>query len=159
MRVPRPASLPLVPLLLASLLGACQGEESDGIEASVVSSPTITANTGAPEGMATLDFSVELQARGQPEEVTLDEVRITAQPVTDSSDTLTFSAQMMNTQGDDPVVRLDAGQTLIARVRNAGTTNDQLASWCDTPAELSVRMETADGQGATATSNATVRCS
>lgn len=122
-------------------------------------SGSLDANQGSPEGLANLDISVELQARGQPEEVTLSEVMITAQPVTESSDTLSFSAEMRNTQGDDPVVRLAKGQTLIGRVRNAGTTNAELAAWCDTPAELSVTVQTADGDSATAVSNITVRCS
>lgn len=148
----------LAPLSFFAFLLACQGEEPGGIEASVVSA-TLSANRGAPEGLANLDVSVELQARGQPEEVTLSEVMITAQPVTESSDTLGFSAEMRNTQGDDPVVRIAKGQTLIGRVRNVGTTNAELAAWCDTPAELSVTVETADGESATALSNTTVRCS
>lgn len=153
MRAHRLATLSFFALLLA-----CQGEEPGGVEASVVSS-TITATPGTPDGLANLDVSIELQGRGQPEEVTLADVMLTAQPVTDSSDTLTFSAEMRNTMGDDPVVRIAKGQTLIARVRNTGTTNAQVEAWCDTPAELSVTVETDDGESATATANVTVRCS
>lgn len=109
------------------------------------------------DGLAALDVTVELQARGQPEEVTLGEVRVTAQPVTDSSETATITAEMMNPQGDDPIVRLTKGETINVRVLNTATTNGQLGALCG-PAELSVTVETSDGEEAAATFNITVRC-
>ena len=136
----------------------CQGEESGGIEASVARA-TLDVNPGSPDGIAGLDITVELQARSQPEEVTLGEVMITAQPVTESSNTATFTAEMMNPQGDDPIVRLAEGEMITVRVLNRGTTNAELEPWCGAPAELSVTVETGDGESATATSNITVRCS
>lgn len=144
-------------LLPFALLLACQGEEPGGIEVGVARS-SLETNQGMPDGLANLDVSVELQTLGQPEEVTLGEVMITAQPVSDASDILGFSVEMKNPQGDDPVVRMSAGQSITARVLNVGTTNVELAAWCGLPAELSVTVETADGEEATATADLTVRC-
>ncbi len=148
----------LAPLLFPALLLACSGEEPGGIEASVARA-TLDVNSGMPDGIANLDVTIELQALGQPEEVTLGEVMITAQPITDSSATLAFTAEMMNPQGEDPVVRMAKGETISARVLNVGTANAELDTWCGMPAELSVTVETADGESATATESITVRCS
>lgn len=153
-----PASFPaagLACLLLA--LPGCPSEEPGGIEASVARAQ-IDVNPAQPDALATLDVTVELQTAGQPEDVELGEVTITAQPVTDDSERMTFAAEMMNPQGDDPVVRLAAGEEISVRILNMGTTNGELAAWCRLPVELAVTMETADGEDATATFNATVRC-
>lgn len=144
-------------LVLCVHLLACQGDEAGGLEVTVVRAQ-LDVNVDQPDALANLDVTVDMQGRGQPEEVELGEVIITAQPVTDSSDRLTFTASMMNPQGADPVVRLAAGQEITARVRNAGTTNVELEPWCRLPVELSVTLETADGDEATNTANMTVLC-
>jgi len=156
-------SLPLVRLdrtallLSSTLLLACQGDEPGGIEAAVAMGQ-LTVTSAQADALANLDVTVEIQAKGQPEEVSLGEVTITQQPVTDDSDQLAFTAEMMNPQGDDPVVRLAKGEEINVRVRNSGTTNADLEAWCRLPVELAVTLETADGDEATATANITVRC-
>lgn len=146
------------PLVLTTLLLACRAEEAGGVEASVVRA-TLEVNEAQPDALATLDVTLELQGRGQPEEVTLGSAIITAQPVTDSSNTLTFAAHMVNTQGGDSVVRIAKGETVVVRVLNDGTTNGELTAWCRLPVELEIVVETADGEDAAATSNVTVSCS
>lgn len=151
----RSASIAL--LLLPAFLYACQGEEPGGVEASVVRAQ-LDVNPAQPDALANLDVTVELQGRGQPEEVTLGSAMITAQPVTDSSNTLMFEAHMVNTQGADSIVRIAKGETVVVRVLNDGTTNADLESWCRLPVELEIMVETADGEEATATSSISVRC-
>ena len=85
----------LASLSLPVLLLACQGDEPGGIEASVARA-TLDMNPAAPDALANLDITVEIQARGQPEEVTLGEVMITAQPDCDMPWFLTL---------DDEIVR------------------------------------------------------
>ncbi|MCX4246062.1 hypothetical protein [Paraliomyxa miuraensis] len=147
------------PLLLCStLLLACQGDEPGGIEASVARAQ-LDVNPAQADALANLDVTVELMSRGQPEEVELGEVMITAQPVSDDSQRVMFPAELMQTQGDDAVVRMDAHEEQTVRVLNRGTTNGELAGLCGRPVELSVMFETADGEDATATYNISVRCS
>lgn len=144
-------------LLLATSLLACQGDEAGGIDATVVRAQLDVASA-QPDALANLDVTVDLQARGQPEEVELGEAIIIAQPVTDDSDRFTFAAEM-NPQSGDPVVRIEKGGESTVRVLNTGTTNGELAAWCGLPVELSVTLETSDGDEATATYNISVRCS
>lgn len=149
--------LPLASLLLPSFLSACQGDEPGGIEASV-SQAQIQVDPAAPDTNATLTLLVDLEANGQPEEVTLGSLTITKQPVTDDSDSLTFEAHMVNTMGDDSVVRLDPHDAATVRVLNDGTTNGDLAAWCRLPVELEVIVETADGEDASATADVMISC-
>lgn len=144
-------------LLLPTLLPACQGEEPGGIEAAVELAQ-IDVNPGAPDTNVSLNVTVELQARGQPEDVSLVSLAITEQPVSDASNSLTFEASLVDTETDDTIVRLEKGEARVVRVVNEGTTNGDLAAWCRLPVELEVVVETADGDEASATANATVRC-
>lgn len=150
-------SASLASLLLPFLLTACQSEELGGVEASVVRAQ-LDVNPAQADALANLDVTVELQAREQPEEVTLSRATITAQPVTDASDSLTFDAHMVNTQSADPTVRMAKGETVVVRVLNDGTTNGDLAAWCRRPVELEIVVETADGEEASTTANVSVGC-
>jgi hypothetical protein len=147
----------LASLLLPAFLSACQGDEPGGVEASV-NQALIAVNPAAPDSNANLTLTVDLQARGQPEEVTLSSLTITQQPVSDSSDSLTFEAHMVNTQGDDSVVRMDPHDMALVRVLNDGTTNGDLVDWCRLPVELEVAVETADGEEASATADVMIDC-
>src|SRR4029078_13389913 len=90
----RPVRLAAIaPLLPALVLSACKGDEPGGIEASI-NQALIQVNPAAPDSNATLTLTVELQARGQPEEIELSSLTITQQPVSDSSESLTFEAHM-----------------------------------------------------------------
>jgi hypothetical protein len=151
----RPARIAL--LLLPAFLLACQGEEPGGVEASIAR-VTLGVDPAQADALADLDVTVELQARGQAEEVTLSSATITAQPVTDDSDSLAFAAHMVNTQGADPIVRIAIHETVVVRVLNDGTTNGDLATWCRLPVELEIVVETADGEEATTTADVSVRC-
>jgi hypothetical protein len=146
-----------VALLSTTLLPACQGEEPGGIEASVELSQ-IDVNPAAPDTNASLNITVELQARGQPEDVSLVSVTITEQPVSDASRSLALEVAMVDTQTNDPVARLGKGEARVVRMINRGTTNGDLADWCRLPVQLEVVVETADDEEAVATANATVRC-
>jgi hypothetical protein len=150
--------LTVAPLLLPLVLSACQAEEPGGVEASVARAQ-LTVNPMQPDSLANLDLTVELETRGQPEEVTLASATITQQPVSDSSESLELEAHMINTQGDDSVVRIAAGTKATVRILNDGTTNGDLAAWCRLPVELEVIVETADGEQATATASVMVSCS
>lgn len=149
--------LPLASLLAILALSACQGDEPGGIEASV-SQARIEVDPAAPDTNATLTLLVDLETKGQPEEITLGSLTITRQPVTEDSDSLTFEAHMVNTMGDDSVVRLDPNGTATVRVLNDGTTNGDLAAWCRLPVELEVVVETADGEDASATADVMISC-
>jgi hypothetical protein len=144
-------------LLLPAFLFACQGDEPGGIEASV-NQALIQVDPALPDSNATLTLTVDLQARGQPEEVTLSSLTITQQPVSDSSQSLTFEAHMVNTQGDDSIVRMDPHDMALVRVLNDGTTNGDLTAWCRLPVELEVVVETADGEEASATADVMIDC-
>lgn len=143
--------------LVPALLPACQGEEPGGIEAAVELAQ-IDVNPAVPDTNASLNLTVELQARGQPEDVSLVSLTITEQPVSDASNSLTFEASLVDTETDDTVARLEKGEARVVRVANDGTTNADLAAWCRLPVEVEVVVETADGEEASATANATVRC-
>lgn len=147
----------LVPLLLPVFLSACQGEEPGGVEASVELAQ-LEVDPAQPDANARLTLTVELQARGQAEEVSLVGLTITEQPVSDSSRSLTFAASMVDTETDDSVARLAKGESRVVRVLNEGTTNGDLTAWCRLPVELEVVVETADGEEASATANAMVSC-
>jgi hypothetical protein len=115
-------------------------------------------NPAAPDSLANLNLTVNLQARGQPEDVSLVSVTITEQPVSDDSDSLVFEAHMVDTETDDSIARLETHEPRVVRVLNDGTTNADLTAWCRLPVELEVVVETADGEEASATANVTVRC-
>ena len=148
---------PIASLLLPLVLTACQGDEPGGIEASV-NQAQIQVNPAAPDSNATLTLTVDLEAKGQPEEVELSSLVITQQPVSDSSERLTFEAHMVNTQGDDSIVRLDPHDMALVRVLNDGTTNGDLTAWCRLPVELEVVVATADGEEASATAGVMIDC-
>ncbi len=156
-------TLPAVrPLLLAlclcsALLPACKGDEPGGIEAAVELAQ-LDVNPAAPDSNVSLNLTVELQARGQAEEVSLVGLTASELPLTDASGTLEFQAGMVDTETEDPVVRLDVHEARVVRVINEGTTNGELAAWCRLPVQLEVTVETADGEEASATADATVRC-
>lgn len=150
----RPA---LAALLLPFLLCACQGEEPGGIEA-LVELAQLAVDPAQPDTNARLTLTVELQARGQAEEVSLVGLTITEQPVSDGSNTLTFAASMVDTETDDSIVRLAKRESRVVRVLNDGTTNGDLTAWCRLPVELEVVVETADGEEASATANVMVSC-
>lgn len=145
-------------LLVCVLVPACQGDEAGGLDASV-NQALLTVNPAAPDSNATLTLTVDLESRGQPEKVSLSSVTITKQPVTDSSDSLTFEAHMVNTQGDDSVVRMGKHDSALVRVLNDGTTNGDLADWCRLPVELEVVVETDDSDEASATADVMISCS
>lgn len=152
----RPASI--AALLLPLALAACPSEETGGLEASVVR-VQLTVDPMRPDSLANLDLTVELRAHGRAEEAALSRATITQQPVSDSSPSLDFEAHMINTQGDDPIVRIAAGGQATVRILNDGTTNDDLAAWCRLPVRLEVVVETADGEEASAEADAMVNCS
>jgi hypothetical protein len=147
----------LAALLLPFFLSACQGEEPGGIEA-LVELAQLEVDPAQPDTNARLTLTVELQARGQAEEVSLVGLTITEQPVSDDSNMLTFAASMVDTETDDSVARLAKGESRVVRVLNEGTTNGDLAAWCRLPVELEVVVETADGEEASATANVMVSC-
>jgi hypothetical protein len=151
----RSAAIPL--LLLPALLPACQAEEPGGIEATVELAQ-LAVNPAQADAIANLNLTVELQARGQPEEVSLVSLTITEQPVTDGSNSLTFEAHMVDTETDDSIVRLETHEQRVVRVLNDGTTNGDLVDWCRLPVELEVVVETAQGEEGAATANVTVSC-
>ncbi|MEM7152589.1 MAG: hypothetical protein AAF799_07095 [Myxococcota bacterium] len=138
-------------------LGACATEEPGGIEASV-SRAELDVDPAMPEARAELDVTVEVLTRGQPEDVTLEAVVIHELPLADDSDSITFVPQLVNPQGDDPIVRLVAGEEIVLRVLNAGTTNEELSPWCNRPVQLAVTLATASGAEAEATQDISVRC-
>lgn len=146
------SSLPLASLLL---LG-CPSEEVGGVEIGIARGQ-LDANPAVPDGLATLDLTVELQAQDLATEVTLSRVTITEQPVTDASPELDLGVEMINTVDDGSVVRLAAGEMGVARVNNTGTTNAQLETWCRKPVLLTVVVDTPDGESE-ASSDITVRC-
>ncbi len=150
-------SLRLVMLLAVSASLGCSDEPPGGIEISVERAQ-LDVNSAAPDAIAELDVTVELQTRGQAEDVTLVRTTITEQPVSDASETREFAARLVNPQGDDPVVRLAAGETIVVRVLNDATLNADLVPLCTRPVELAVVLGTADDEEAMATANISVRC-
>lgn len=147
----------LASLLAILALSACQGEEAGGLDAEV-NQAQIQVDPAQADSNAMLTLTVDLSSRGQPEEVTLRGVTITKQPVSDSSDSLDLEVHMVNTQGDDSVVRLAKHDMALVRVLNDGTTNGDLASWCRLPVQLEVVVETDDGDEASATADVMIAC-
>ena len=143
--------------VLAMGLGACATEEPGGIDAAVARAE-LDVDPAMLEARAELDVTVEVQTRGQPEDVTLEAVVINELPLTDDSDSIAFVPQLVNPQGDDPVVRLVAGEEIVLRVLNAGTTNEELVDWCNRPVQLAITLATASGAEAEATQDISVRC-
>lgn len=154
---PRVRLASLVPFVLPLVLTACQGEEAGGVEASIAR-VTLGVDPAQADGLANLDLTVELETLGQPEEVTLASATLTQQPVSDSSPSIQLEAHMINTQGDDSVVRIAKRTMATVRILNDGTTNGELAAWCRLAVEVEVIVETADGEEATATADVQVGC-
>jgi hypothetical protein len=144
-------------LLLPLVLTACQGEEPGGVEASIAR-VTLGVDPAQADALADLDLTVDLQARGQPEEVTLVSATLTPQPVSDSSEALELEVHMINTQDDAEVARIAKNELAQVRILNDGTTNGDLAAWCRLPVEVEVTVETADGEEASATADVQVGC-
>ncbi len=135
----------------------CADDPPGGIEVSVERAQ-LDVTPGQPDANAELDITVEVQTRGQPEDVTLGEVTITTQPVTEDSESMTFDARLVNPQGDDPIVRLAAGEAIVVRVLNNGTLNSAIEPWCARPVQLSVSLMTAQDEQASGTASISVRC-
>jgi hypothetical protein len=136
-------------------LPAC--EEPAPALAATIGSLTIRADPALPEGLATIDLTVDLEARNGSAEVTLQRVTAFALPRDDDAG-IDVSGVLMNPQGaGDPVVRLDSGELVTVRVTNGSVTSGTIAAWCQRPAQVEVEFE---GNGLTAddSADATVLC-
>jgi len=138
-------------------LAACADEEPGGVEASVARAQ-LDVDPMRPDSLATLELTVDLQARGQAVEVRFRHLAITALPLSESSEELSLMAELVSTQGDEPVVRLQRGEMGVARMINAGTLNEELAPWCGLPVELAVVVVTDADEEVMATQDISVRC-
>ena len=143
---------------LAIALLALPGCEEPAPELSAtVRSLSFSADPAVPEGLATIDLTVDLEATNAAAEVTLQRVTAFVLPRDDDAG-VDVSGVLMNPQGaGDPVVRLDSGELVTVRVTNGGVTNGTVAAWCQRPAQVEVEFE---GNGLTAddAADATVLC-
>ncbi|MCA9651606.1 MAG: hypothetical protein KC501_16940 [Myxococcales bacterium] len=146
-----------LPCSLWLLMPACQADEVGGVDVSIARAQ-LDVSPGSPDGLATLDLTIELQARDLDEEVTLVSVEIVEQPVSEGSPRQALAVEMVNTTDEGEVLRLDGGAMGVGRINNIGTTNGQLESWCRKPVQMVVVVDTMHEGEAEASADTTVRC-
>ncbi|MEM6294958.1 MAG: hypothetical protein AAGA54_27045 [Myxococcota bacterium] len=139
--------------LLAALTGCGEDETPRDVDVTI-GTASISARTDPPDGLATLDATIEMDATVDLSGAEVLEARITALP---SGPELTFD---INVRGpmDGTTIDLPANEVVVARVTNAGTTNAELAEFCGAAVSFEVTVE-AEGIERSASRDVTVSCS
>lgn len=146
--------------LCGILLVALTGCDEPELELSATIGSLTFSGSSDPaqaEALASIDLTVDLEARNGAAEVTLEGVTAFALPRDDGAG-VRVAGVLMNPQGQgNNVVRLDRGELITVRVTNGDLTNGAVAGWCGRPAEVDVEFA-AGSKTADDTADATVLC-
>jgi len=114
----------------------------------------VSARMEPADGLAELDITAELEATVDLEGATVREVTLTVLP---DGPELEFSVSVRGPQ-DALDIDLPAGDTIVARITNAGTTNAELLPFCNVAASVNVVVEVEELERS-ASRDLTVGCS
>jgi hypothetical protein len=144
--------------LHAFVLLALGGCDDPSLELSAtIRSLTFSADPAQADALATIDLTVDLEARNASTEVTLERVTAFALPRDDGAG-VGVAGVLMNPQGQgNDVVRLESGELVTVRVTNGDVTSGAIAGWCSRPAQVEVEFAGGD-QVAEDSADATVLC-
>lgn len=106
------------------------------------------------DGLADLEATAELEATVDMTGVNVEEVVLRALP---DGPEISFAVAVRGPQ-ETATIDLTAGDTIVARISNAGTTNAQVQPFCGAAASLTVFIEV-EGLMREATRDLTVTCS
>ena len=144
-----------VALALAALLStACADDEvARDLEVSI-GTARVSARMDPPEALATLDLTADLEATVDMEGARVTDVSLRALP---DGPEIAFAITVRGPQ-DTADIDLTAGDIVVARISNAGTTNADLQPFCGMAASLTVVVEV-EGLVREAARDLTVSCS
>jgi len=135
-------------------LTACGDDETPRDLDVSLGTARVSARMEPADGLAELDITAELEATVDLEGATVREVILTVLP---DGPELEFSVSVRGPQ-DALDIDLPAGDTIVARITNAGTTNAELLPFCNLAASVTVVFEVEDLERA-ASRDLTVGCS
>ena len=127
------------PVLALGLLcfSACADDETTPDVQLSIGTASVSAATDAPEGLATIDATVEFDPNVDFEGASIVRVTLTRLPDGPTLDLDTIARGPQGTASID----LPAGQITVARVSNSETRNGDLAMLCNAAATLTVTAE------------------
>lgn len=114
----------------------------------------VSARMDPADGLAELDITAELEATVDLEDATVAAVTLTVLP---DGPELDFTVSVRGPQ-DAPGIDLPAGDIIVARITNAGTTNAELLPFCNAAATVTVIVEVEELERS-ASRDLTVGCS
>ena len=139
----------LVTLLSAT---ACGDDETPRDLEVTLGTARVSARMEPADGLAEFDITAELEATVDLEGATVAEVILTVLP---DGPELPLTVSVRGPQED---LDLPAGDTIVARINNAGTTNAELLPFCNVAATVTVVFEVEELQRS-ASRDLTVGCS
>lgn len=114
----------------------------------------VSARMEPADGLAELDVTAELEATVDLEGATVQQVTLAALP---AGPELNFAVSVRGPQ-DALDIDLPAGDTIVARITNVGTTNAELLPFCNVAATVTVVFEVEELERS-ASRDLTVGCS
>ncbi|MBV1859032.1 MAG: hypothetical protein KUG77_11525 [Nannocystaceae bacterium] len=141
---------------LATLLcvSACGDDETPRDLEVSLGTARVSARMDPADGLAELDITAELESTVDLEGATVREVILSALP---DGPQLEFAVSVRGPQ-DALDIDLSAGDTVVARVTNTGTTNAELLPFCGMAASVTVVFEVEELERS-ASRDLTVGCS
>lgn len=148
-------TLPRVAACLALLSTVACGDDGTPRDVEVsLGTARVSARMEPADGLADLEATAELEATVDMTGVVVEEVVLRALP---DGPELSFDTAVRGPQ-DTATIDLTAGDTIVARISNAGTTNAEVQPFCGSAASLTVFIEV-EGLMREATRDLTVSCS
>ena len=135
-------------------VAACGGDETPRDVDVALGTARVSARMDPADGLADLEATAEMEATVDMTGVMVQEVILRAVP---DGPELSFDIAVRGPQ-DTATIDLTAGDTIVARISNAGTTNAEVAPFCGSAASLTVLIEV-EGLMREATRDLTVTCS
>lgn len=120
----------------------------------ILGTARVAARMDPADGLAELEATAEMEATVDMTGVMVEEVVLRALP---DGPELSFAVAVRGPR-DTATIDLTAGDTVVARISNAGTTNAQVQPLCGSAASLTVLIEV-EGLMREATRDLTVTCS
>jgi hypothetical protein len=122
-----------------------------------VNSLTFNVDPAQPDVAALIDLGATVETVNKPADVELQRLTAFVLPRNDDAG-IDFDGNLMNPQGaGDPVLRLEADDTITVRVTNTTLTNGSVADWCQRPVEVEIEF-TGGGRSALGSKEVTVLC-
>jgi len=136
------------------LFVACGGDETPRDVEVELGTARVSARMDPADGLAELDVTAEMVATVDMEGLMVTDVVLRALP---DGPELDFDVVVRGPQ-DTASVDLAAGDTVVARITNAGTTNAEVLPFCNAAASVTVSVEV-EGIVREAARDLTVSCS